>query len=184
MGDDATPHSTLKAEGPVKVEDSAAESPILSIDALTIEEGTPMGCLSRITLEEIAPDCDKISTKANSKSQSCSKMTVCLKSSFDKEVSDKKLPKNVRRYYKQQQQLADAFHENFTGDDNDLEDQDERHKKSVRRVVLLSLFCNLLLVIGKSFASYLSGSLSIISSLVDSAMVWFPLSSFGTRIVQ
>ncbi|EDO49336.1 predicted protein, partial [Nematostella vectensis] len=42
--------------------------------------------------------------------------------------------------------------------------------KAVALAVRLSLFCNVLLLIGKIVASYLSGSLSIISSLVDSAV--------------
>lgn len=169
---EATANTSLMVEINVVDFTPDAESPnnISSEDALTLEDQALSRCPSRITLVEIAPDCDKISTKAVVNSQSCSRFHF-MKGIFEEETLDKKLPRNVRRYYKQQQQLVKSFDESLHEDDDDaLEFREMKNDDEVRKVVFISLFFNVLLVVGKSVASYLSGSLSIISSLVDSAM--------------
>lgn len=128
------------------------------------------GTVSRITVEEIAPQSDNISDHIGP-TMSCSRYRLRSKN-HDMEVElDKKLPRNVRRYYKHQKRLADAFEDNLSSDgESDSDDFEKLHKKAITRIVLLSLICNVALLIGKAVASYLSGSLSIISSLVDSAV--------------
>lgn len=129
------------------------------------------GTLSRITVEEIAPKSDNIADDLGPR-QSCSRYRLREKN-HDMEVElDKKIPRNVRRYYKHQKRLADAFEDNLSsdGESDSGGAGDKLHKKAITRIVLMSLICNVLLLIGKAVASYLSGSLAIISSLVDSAV--------------
>ncbi|XP_076356313.1 uncharacterized protein LOC143249781 isoform X6 [Tachypleus tridentatus] len=89
-----------------------------------------------------------------------------------KERGDKALPKSVRRYYKTQDELITAFEELQLEVDDAMENTDE--KTSLRRKATfmskLSFVCNLLLLIIKTVAACLSGSLSILSSVIDSGV--------------
>lgn len=123
---------------------------------------------SRVTLEEIAPQNDTISD--GKPTQLANRLCCFLKSVRDKGFSSTE--KNVRRYYKQMEETKATFEQinaqDFsTGTDVSSGDGEE-FKVSV--AVNMSLLCNALLLIAKAVASYLSGSMSIISSLVDSAV--------------
>nr|KAG5711900.1 hypothetical protein BaRGS_026341 [Batillaria attramentaria] len=75
-------------------------------------------------------------------------------------------------YYRAQDELIAAY-EGISNDDNCDESKDDAMKKRQRLVVRLSqitFFVNLVLLGGKLAASVLSGSLAIISSLVDSVV--------------
>jgi cation diffusion facilitator family transporter len=75
--------------------------------------------------------------------------------------------KNVQRYYKRQEEL-----QSMLDDDEDTAQSNAEDVNALfaARAAKISLACNLLLLIAKLIACVLSGSLSIISSLVDSAI--------------
>ncbi|XP_065063875.1 uncharacterized protein LOC135690291 isoform X2 [Rhopilema esculentum] len=77
---------------------------------------------------------------------------------------DSELPRNVRSYYKGQKRLIESF----------MNNNDEIDARSLLKDVALagqiSFFANLLLITAKAVAVGLSGSLAIVSSLVDSAV--------------
>ena len=78
------------------------------------------------------------------------------------------LPRNVRRYYKQLRRQKSTFvRETF---EEEISDEPAGVEEKVANAVRISLLCNLLFLIGKAVAAYLSDSMSIISSLVDSAV--------------
>ena len=110
---------------------------------------------SQVTFEEIAPERNQIITK---------------RSAIQNGESGRRkdLPRNVRRYYKELEKQKTRFLE------GNLSESEEEHPARVQRkvaiAVRLSLVCNLVLLAGKAVAAYLSASMSIISSLVDSAV--------------
>eukprot|EP00112_Aurelia_sp_Birch-Aquarium-sp1_P004185 Seg1474.5 transcript_id=Seg1474.5/GoldUCD/mRNA.D3Y31 product="Metal tolerance protein 10" protein_id=Seg1474.5/GoldUCD/D3Y31 len=78
---------------------------------------------------------------------------------------DKNLSKSVRSYYSKQRSLIESF--------LDTEDGEQGGKSLIKAVALagqISFLANLFLIIAKGVAVGLSGSLAIISSLVDSAV--------------
>ncbi|XP_006822835.1 uncharacterized protein LOC102807083, partial [Saccoglossus kowalevskii] len=85
-------------------------------------------------------------------------------------ITDEKIviKKNVKSFYKKQdaliKMLSDAIDQIESGLDADTSN------KWIARAAALSFFMNLLLLVAKVIAAYLSGSISIISSLVDSAI--------------
>ncbi|XP_052761216.1 uncharacterized protein LOC128203721 isoform X2 [Mya arenaria] len=89
-----------------------------------------------------------------------------------KPKEDKKLSRRIRSYYKDQDELIKAFEEiqldaiRF----EEQEDLDKQLQKTAELLAKLSFGLNLLLLIAKAVAVGLSGSISIISSLVDSIM--------------
>ena len=81
--------------------------------------------------------------------------------------SDVGLRKNVQRYYKRLEELQNML----TDDDDDHFELKEGDSNTfATRAAKISLACNILLLVAKTVACVLSGSLSIISSLVDSAI--------------
>ncbi|CAK9304549.1 unnamed protein product [Gordionus sp. m RMFG-2023] len=85
---------------------------------------------------------------------------------------DKSLPKNVRSFYKKQDHLIKEFEDHIRFKNENLEDivkkpNEESHDQCLAKV---TFFINLCLMIIKSVAAALSGSLAIISSLVDSCV--------------
>lgn len=125
---------------------------------------------SCITLEEIAPENNTISDgKQNKKVQQRPWITKLVRSKGPLSGKDKK---NVRRYYKQQEETLAAFEEvniqDFGRAAKTNSEDDKESKVSI--AVWISMLCNTGLLIAKAVASYLSGSMSIISSLVDSAV--------------
>ena len=133
---------------------------------------------SLVTLEEIAPQNNTITDRKQTQS---SNQVCCIK----KSVKDKGLysaDKNIRRYYKKMEETNAAFEQINTQDFSRARriSSNDGVESNVSIAVKLSLLCNIGLLIAKAVASYLSGSMSIISSLVDSAVdlisslvVWF-----------
>ena len=146
------------------------DSPSSSNDDLQQQNVTQTSHPSCVTLEEIAPGTDTISDKGNNiKSSSWhGRLRHTIRERKDSMNQDKNLPKNIRRYYKEQKRLLASFEDceetGIEGNDSSATD------KGIKLAIRLSIFCNILLLIGKGVASYLSGSMSIISSLVDSAV--------------
>ena len=101
-------------------------------------------------LEEIVPSNNSIIPKKSDKVQKGA--NVC---------------KNVQRYYKRQEELQSML---LDDKDDAVEINDGDIATFAAKAAKISLACNILLLIAKLFACVLSGSLSIISSLVDSAI--------------
>ena len=95
-----------------------------------------------------------------------SNATINLKKSKNF-LSDVRLRKNVQRYYKRQEELQDML---MDDDDDNFELNEADISTFATRAAKVSLACNILLLLAKTVACVLSGSLSIISSLVDSAI--------------
>lgn len=117
---------------------------------------------SVVTLEEIVPSHEKIKNK---------KTKI-----WKKHASS---PKNVRKYYKKQEDLINMINKE-TDEGFGSPETDQDVSAFAARAAKISLACNILLLIAKAVAAYLSGSLSVISSLVDSAVdlvsgviIWF-----------
>ena len=94
-----------------------------------------------------------------------SNATINLKKSKNF-LSDVRLRKNVQQYYKRQEELQDMLMD----DDDNFELNEADISIFATRAAKVSLACNILLLLAKTVACVLSGSLSIISSLVDSAI--------------
>ena len=123
---------------------------------------------SCVTIEEIAPQNNTIS---NAKQTLLPNGMCCFATS----VADKRLSsteKNVRRYYNKMEEIKAILEDVSTQDLEPATDLCAQVNKDhrVTIAVRMSLFCNAALLIAKAVASYLSGSMSIISSLVDSAV--------------
>uniref|UniRef100_A0A5K3F6T8 ZT_dimer domain-containing protein n=2 Tax=Mesocestoides corti TaxID=53468 RepID=A0A5K3F6T8_MESCO len=89
---------------------------------------------------------------------------------------DRKLPTNVRQFYKNQDKLIQDLQSTLsllnTNEEEDLMRHAAARKQYLVNNILIKVafFLNLLLLIGKMAASILSHSLSIISSLMESAV--------------
>lgn len=120
---------------------------------------------SCVTLEEIAPENNTISDQVQQR-------PWIMKLVRSKEPLSGISKKNVRRYYKQQEETLAAFEEvniqDFGRAAKTSSEDDKESKVSI--AVWMSMLCNMGLLIAKAVASHLSGSMSIISSLVDSAV--------------
>lgn len=129
----------------------------------------PSRASSCITLEEIAPQNDTISD--GKQTQQILKRRPWIMKSV-KQTGFSSVEKNVRRYYKQMEETKATFDQIHTQDFNTaFNTSSEGDKQSkVSTAIKMSLFFNTGLLIAKAVASYLSGSMSIISSLVDSAI--------------
>ncbi|KAH3827576.1 uncharacterized protein LOC127830957 [Dreissena polymorpha] len=89
-----------------------------------------------------------------------------------KAEDDKKLSRRMRSYYKDQDELIQAY-EDIQLDGTSLQDTelaDKQLQTCTERLAQLSLAVNLVLMVVKVVAVALSGSISIISSLVDSVV--------------
>lgn len=125
---------------------------------------------SCVTLEEIAPQNNTISDgKQNKQVQKRPWIRKLVRQRGPLALTGKK---NVRRYYKQQEEAKAAFEQvNIQDFGRAAKTSSEDNKESkVSIAVNMSMLCNAGLLIAKAVASYLSGSMSIISSLVDSAV--------------
>ncbi|KAL9976457.1 hypothetical protein ACROYT_G013764 [Oculina patagonica] len=125
---------------------------------------------SCVTLEEIAPQNNTISDgKQNKQVQQRTWIRKLVRQRGPLAFTGKK---NVRRYYKQQEKTKAAFEEvniqDFGRAAKSSSEDNEESKVSI--AVNMSMLCNTGLLIAKAIAAYLSGSMSIISSLVDSAV--------------
>ncbi|CAC5403466.1 Metal tolerance protein 6,Metal tolerance protein 9,Metal tolerance protein 10,Metal tolerance protein 5 [Mytilus coruscus] len=75
-------------------------------------------------------------------------------------------------YYKAQDELIGAFEDIQLGVDEDMDDSEEAKQllKTAGLFAKITFFANLVLLAAKAVAAFLSGSISIISSLVDSVV--------------
>lgn len=130
-------------------------------------EPKPSPTSSMVTMEEIAPQNDTISDEKETRLSN----QICC---FIKSVKDKRLStaeKNVRRYYKQMEQTKSTLEQIDTQELRRRSMASEDGKElNIFVAVRLSLLCNIGLLVCKAVAAHLSGSMSIISSLVDSAV--------------
>lgn len=145
---------------------------------------------SCITLEEIAPENNTISDGTQNKHthQRHWIMKLARQKRLSGAVTGKK---NVRRYYKQLEETKATFEQvNVQDFGRTPKSSSQDGKESqVSIAVKMSMLCNIGLLIAKAVASYLSGSMSIISSLVDSIIdlvsgivLWFTTRSIkGTN---
>ncbi|XP_071147717.1 uncharacterized protein [Mytilus edulis] len=83
-----------------------------------------------------------------------------------------KFSKRIRSYYKAQDELIGAFEDIQLGVDEDMDDSEEARQlmKTAGLYAKITFFANLVLLAAKAVAAFLSGSISIISSLVDSVV--------------
>lgn len=130
-------------------------------------EPKPSRTSSMVTMEEIAPQNDTISDEKETRLSN----QICC---FIKSVKDKRLStaeKNVRRYYKQMEQTKSTLEQVDTQELRRRSMASEDGKElNISVAIRLSLLCNIGLLVSKAVAAHLSGSMSIISSLVDSAV--------------
>ncbi|XP_060078439.1 uncharacterized protein LOC132557924 [Ylistrum balloti] len=134
------------------------------------------GCGRCVRMTEVAPSSSQIYEDNSSKEKISKehdwKMSVQLFSS--KKQGDKGDPawtKRIRSYYKAQDGLIETYEnieelEKKTAEERNPEP--EGKKSSAALLAKLSLAANLILLIAKLAAAILSGSISVISSLVDS----------------
>lgn len=92
--------------------------------------------------------------------------------SAKKRGKDKTIPKRIRSYYKAQDDMITAFEDIELEIDNSATDAaaQEALLKKAALYAKITFFINILLFLAKCVAVALSGSISIISSLLDSAM--------------
>ncbi|CAF1221525.1 unnamed protein product [Adineta steineri] len=86
---------------------------------------------------------------------------------------DVKLSSRVRRFYKKQDDLIDAFQKLYEQTCSESKHEDKnlnKQKRYTEWLIRATLICNVLLLISKIAAAVFSRSLSIISSVVDSAV--------------
>lgn len=130
-------------------------------------EPKPSPTSSMVTIEEIAPQNDTISDETETRLSN----QICC---FIKSVKDKRLStaeKNVRRYYKQMEQTKSTLEQVDTQELRRRSmDSEDGKELNISVAIRLSLLCNIGLLVSKAVAAHLSGSMSIISSLVDSAV--------------
>ena len=130
-------------------------------------EPKPSPISSMVTIEEIAPQNDTISDEKETRLSN----QICC---FIKSVKDKRLStaeKNVRRYYKQMEQTKSTLEQVDTQELRRRSmDSEDGKELNISVAIRLSLLCNIGLLVSKAVAAHLSGSMSIISSLVDSAV--------------
>nr|KAG5698977.1 hypothetical protein BaRGS_033490 [Batillaria attramentaria] len=84
----------------------------------------------------------------------------------------KGLSRRVKKYYKEQDELIEEY-ETLEGKGQTEEEEEEQEKKSSRlalRLSQISLASNFILLVVKAVAVALSGSISIISSMIDSSL--------------
>ncbi|XP_041378282.1 metal tolerance protein 9-like [Gigantopelta aegis] len=100
------------------------------------------------------------------------KIPISLFSSKKTEPKEEKLTRRIKAYYKAQSELITAFEsiEQGTEVDHRTEAFILHQKRIASRLAQISFLMNFVLMVGKTIAVALSSSVSIISSLVDSAV--------------
>ena len=121
---------------------------------------------SCVTLEEIAPQNNTISDGK----QTCPANPICCFINSVRGKGHSSTKKNVKRYYKQMEDTKAAFEQVNADEFRTASKISDVKESKVSIAVKMSLLCNIVLLIAKAVASYLSRSMSIISSLVDSAV--------------
>ncbi|XP_070580329.1 uncharacterized protein [Ptychodera flava] len=83
----------------------------------------------------------------------------------------KKMKKTVESFYDKQDAVIKSFEDTIDITESPImPPTEERQSKWVNRAAKISFLANVLLLAAKAVAAYLSGSISVISSLVDSAI--------------
>lgn len=106
---------------------------------------------SMVTVEEIVPSDERIRIKK-----------------FKKYKRYSSTPRNIKKYYQKQVDIMSTSAED--ADESAASHTDQATSNLTARAAKVSLACNVVLLFAKVIACYLSGSLSVISSLVDSAI--------------
>lgn len=142
-----------------------------SLEMISIRR-IPSLCKRSIMLEEVAPQETSLTDNVQDKTNWQMPLNIFTSKHRGRLKDDKMLPKSVRRYYKKQDELIAAFaginepsRENF-----DNNDASKRLRKKASILAKISFFLNLFLFFGKSVAAGLSGSLAVITSVIDSAV--------------
>lgn len=124
-----------------------------------------------VVMEQVAPSTSSILAERAPDDWKLSLNTFTSKK-HGKQADDKKLPRRIRRYYKRQDELIDAFEDMMLEVDDAMEVAHEQSKigRLATHLARATFFINLMLLIGKAVAAGLSGSLSIISAVIDSGV--------------
>ena len=153
------------------------ESPTIICSSLEIESFDPQHSVRKEVGPSRASSCamschapQKNTISDRKQSRPADRICCFMKSVKEKGLSSTE--KNVRRYYKQMEETKATFEQINAQNLGTVSDVSTRHdgKLKVSIAVKMSLLFNTALLIAKAVASYLSGSMSIISSLVDSAV--------------
>jgi len=120
-----------------------------------------------ITMEEVAPQQSAIVGKEDERSWMA---TLNIFSSKRTEQVDRKLPRSIRRYYKQQNELIKAYEQASDPDGIEIINVGDQRRKQAALLAKVSFACNFVLLVGKIAAAVMSGSLSVITSVIDSAV--------------
>ncbi|XP_061196456.1 uncharacterized protein LOC133204733 [Saccostrea echinata] len=140
-------------------------------DGSTTLNGTSSNteCPHRICITEVAPSHSSFFGNENKDDW---KMSINEFSSKKQGKSKRDVPKRIRTFYKNQDELITAFEDFHFGVDDAMEHAEEIAEKQKKASILAkaTLVVNLCLLGAKLAAAILSGSISIISSLVDSCV--------------
>lgn len=126
-------------------------------------------CRHRICMTEVAPSHSSIFGNDNREEW---KLAISEFSSKKHGKSSKDLPKRIRTYYKNQDELITTFEDFHFGVEDAMKHTEEMEEKRKKANILakITLAANVCLLIAKLVAAILSGSISVISSLVDSCV--------------
>ncbi|CAF3203017.1 unnamed protein product [Rotaria socialis] len=134
--------------------------------------------ISSITIDknDVSLDIDEVNIENKPVSSSDNDSYYSLKRLLDKRRGerdeDSKLPRRVKQFYKDQDELIDIYqrlHSHGTEKDTYKKQRDNLKRKS-KILTKLSLGVNIILFIIKIVASVISKSLSVVSSVIDSAV--------------
>lgn len=134
--------------------------------------GGSMENCRKIRITEVAPSHSSIFTASKEEDN---EWKMSLKPFTDKKHGpdfDKSFTKRIRSYYKAQDELISTYEHMQQESDDDivLEEISEPKQRKAGFYAKLTFLANVLLLIAKTVAAVISGSISIISSLVDSVV--------------
>lgn len=161
------PKSILKPQNVLSADESFLLGRADSNARLANQESTSE-CRHRIRMTEVAPSHSSIMNAA------CDWQIPIEDFSSKRHSKEErsKMPKRIRSYYKAQDELIGAFEDITLGVEDDMQNTEEAIKlmKSSARFAKITFCANLVLLCAKLASAILSGSISIISSLVDSVV--------------
>lgn len=140
---------------------------------LESRSASSMDSCRKIRITEVAPSHSSIFTGDKEEEK---EWKMSLKPFTEKKHGpdfDKSFTKRIRSYYKAQDELISAYEHMQQESDDDTNPGEEAHEPKQRSAgfyAKLTFFTNVLLLIAKTVAAVISGSISIISSLVDSVV--------------
>ncbi|XP_064599112.1 uncharacterized protein LOC135465725 [Liolophura sinensis] len=128
--------------------------------------------LRHVRITEVAPTNSSIVDAADDEQSWKVSIDMFSSRKHDKTQEYKKLPQRIRSYYKAQNDLISAYEDIQLEVDDAVFNAENMSKQRKRASILAkaTFLVNLLLLVAKAVAVGLSGSMSIISSLVDSAV--------------